>query len=232
MPFGFFDPTFVLLIPAVILTFYAQAKVRSTFDKYSRVAAQSRMTGAQVARAILRQAGVDNVTVERIGDTLGDHYDPKNKVLRLSPEVHDSYSIAALGVAAHEAGHAIQHDVGYSPLVMRNGLVPLANIGSMGGPWLFMIGLFFGNLRFLMDIGIVFFFAAVLFYFVTLPVEYNASNRAIEVLESGGYLTRDEIVPARAVLGAAALTYVSAATMAVSQLIRLLMIRGMSRNDD
>ena len=226
----FLDSTFLLLIPALILSFWAQAKVSGAFERFSRVAASSRMTGAMVARRILDQAGLQDIEVERIGGTLSDHYDPRAKVLRLSPQVHDSNSVAALGVAAHEVGHAIQHDTGYAALGMRNLIWPVANIGSNAGPFMFIIGLFLRQ-GFLMDLGIVLFFAAVIFYMVTLPVEFNASRRAMELLETGGYITREEVGPTRAVLSAAAWTYVAAALMAVSQLARLLLMRG-SRRDD
>ncbi|MGE5590842.1 MAG: zinc metallopeptidase [Bacillota bacterium] len=219
----------LLLIPALILTFWAQSRVSGAFDKYSRVYTSGRMTGAAVARDILDRAGLQDIDIERVPGNLSDHYDPRARVLRLSAGVHDSPSVAALGVAAHEAGHAIQHDVGYVPLSMRNAIWPVANIGSTGGFWLFLLGLIMGS-PLLQDAGILLFFAAVIFYFVTLPVEFNASSRALAVLESGGYLTREELPGARAVLNAAAWTYVAAATMAVSQLVRLLVLRG-SRRD-
>ena len=225
----FLDSTFLLLIPALILSFWAQAKVSSAFERFSRVAASSRLTGSAVARKILDRAGLQDVEVERIGGTLSDHYDPRAKVLRLSPQVHDSYSVAALGVAAHEVGHAIQHDTGYAALGIRNLIWPAANLGSNGGPFLFLIGLFLRQ-GFLMDLGIILFFVAVIFYLVTLPVEFDASSRAMGLLESGGYITREEVGPTRAVLSAAAWTYVAAALMAVSQLLRLLLLR--SRRDD
>lgn len=221
----FLDPTFLLLIPALIFSVWTQARVRGTFAHYSRVLASSRLTGAEVAHRILRQAGLDDVAIEQTRTTLGDHYDPRQRVLRLSPDVYGGRSVAALGVAAHEVGHAIQHDVGYLPLSIRNSIVPVASIGTNAGPWLFFIGLIFAS-NLLMDIGIYLFAGAVLFYFVTLPVEYNASGRALELLEAGGYITREEIVPARNVLQAAGLTYVAAATVAVSQLVRLLILRG------
>lgn len=225
----FLDSTFLLLIPALILSFWAQAKVSSAFERFSRVAAGSRMTGAAVARRILDRAGLQDVEVERVGGTLSDHYDPRAKVLRLSPQVHDSYSVAALGVAAHEVGHAVQHDTGYAALGIRNLIWPAASLGSNAGPFMFIIGLFLRQ-GFLMDLGIILFFVAVVFYLVTLPVEFDASNRAMELLESGGYITREEVGPTRAVLSAAAWTYVAAALMAVSQLARLLLLR--SRRDD
>lgn len=228
----FWDPTMIVVIPAIILTMWAQHKTQSTFQKWARVHAGRGVTGADVARAILRDAGLDHVRVERVPGHLTDHYDPRGKVLRLSQSVHDSGSVAAVGVAAHEVGHAIQHGHGYAPLALRNGFVPLANIGSMGGPILAVIGFLFAS-KLLVEIGIVLFSLAVLFYLITLPVEFNASNRALAILEGGGYLTGPELKGARAVLWAAAMTYVASAAVAVSHLLRLLLLRGMlgSRDD-
>lgn len=224
------DWTYILIIPALILSLWAQFRVNGVFARYSQVPAGIRRTGAQVAREILDRNGLYEVPVERASGRLSDHYDPTGRVLRLSPEVHDSYSVAALGVAAHEVGHAIQHDTGYAFLGMRSLMYPVANIGSNGGPLLFIIGLFMRS-GWLMDLGIVFFTVAVVFYLVTLPVEFNASSRAMEALETGGYVTSDEYPKTRAVLNAAALTYVAAALMAVLQLLRLLVLRGNSRDD-
>lgn len=216
--------TFLALIPALVLTLWAQFKVQSTFRKWSQVPAGRGMSGAQVALAILQGAGLDDVRVERVGGHLSDHYDPRTKVLRLSDSTYASPSVAAIGVAAHEAGHAIQHDVGYIPLTMRGFFVPVANIGSMGGPWLFLIGLIFRSPA-MQNLGILLFGLAVVFYLITLPVEFDASNRALSVLQGGGYLGATELQGARAVLWAAAMTYIAAAAMAVSQLIRLLLLR-------
>ncbi len=231
MIFG--DSTFVLLIPAIIFAFWAQSKVGSAFRELSRVPSSSRLTGAQVARQILDRAGLGDVTIERVSGRLADHYDPRSRVLRLSPEVHDHFSLAALGVAAHEAGHALQDREGYLWLGLRSSLYPIASFGSNLAWPLFLIGLVFasGIGSFLMDLGIYLFAAAVLFTVVTLPVEYNASARAIALLESGGFITRAEVAPTRRVLDAAALTYVAATLMAVLQLVRLLVLRGASRND-
>ncbi len=224
------DWTYVLIIPALILSLWAQFRVNGVFARYSQVPAGIRRTGAQVAREILDRNGLYNVAIERTPGSLSDHYDPSGRVLRLSPEVHDSYSVAALGVAAHEAGHAIQHDTAYVFLGMRSLMYPVANLGSSGGPLLFILGLFMQS-GWLMDIGIIIFTAAVVFYLVTLPVEFNASSRAMEALEVGGYVTREEYPQTRAVLNAAALTYVAAALMAVLQLVRLLVLRGNSRDE-
>ncbi|MFS8524081.1 MAG: zinc metallopeptidase [Limnochordales bacterium] len=220
----FYDPTFILLIPALILALYAQAKVSSTFAKYSRVAASTYKTGADVARELLDKAGLYDVPVERIGGHLSDHYDPRSRVMRLSPEVYSGRSIAALAVAAHETGHALQHANNYVPLNIRNGLFPVASIGSQLAFPLFFFGLIFASPS-LMDIGIWLFLAALAFQVVTLPVEFDASRRAMRLLDAGGYLTREEAPGARAVLTAAALTYVAAVAMALMQLLRLLILR-------
>lgn len=225
----FYDPTFLLLIPALILAFYAQSKVQSTFRKYLRVPSSSGLTGAQVARMLLDRHGLYDVPVEQIGGMLTDHYDPKARVMRLSHQVYQSSSLAAIGVAAHETGHAIQHAEQYVPLGIRNNLFPVASIGSQMAFPLFFIGLIFAS-GFLMDLGIWLFVAALAFQVVTLPVEFNASSRAIRLLEGTGILTRAEVPKARAVLSAAALTYVAAAAMAAMQLLRLLILRG-SRDD-
>ncbi|HEY3314497.1 MAG TPA: zinc metallopeptidase [Bacillota bacterium] len=223
------DPTFILIIPALILAFYAQAKVSSAFNRYSAVRSSRGVTGAEAARGILDQAGLRDVTIERIGGRLADHYDPRRRVLRLSADVYDRASLAALGVAAHEAGHAIQHNVGYAPMRLRNSILPVAQIGSQGAWILFLLGLIMNALS-LMDLGIILFAAAVVFQLVTLPVEYNASNRAIALLQSGGYISESEVGPTRQVLSAAGLTYLAATLMAVLQLVRLLVIRS-SRDD-
>lgn len=222
----FFDPTFILLIPALILAIYAQSKVKSTFAKYSRVRASRGYTGEQVARRLLDMRGLGDIQVEAGKGSLTDHYDPKSRTLRLSESVFGSESVAALGVAAHETGHALQHADAYGPLALRTNLVPVANFGSILAIPLFFIGFLFANsVGWLMDVGIIFFSVAVLFSLVTLPVEFNASSRALALLREGGYLNEQEMPHARAVLNAAAWTYVAAATMAISQLLRLLILR-------
>jgi Zn-dependent membrane protease YugP len=225
----YFDPTYVLLIPAIILALYAQTKVQSAFNKYSQVPSRIGMTGADVARQLLHNNQIYDVTVELTNRRLSDHYDPRSKTLRLSPEVYNSTSLAALGIAAHEVGHAIQHSTEYIPLRLRNAIVPIANIGSNLALPLLLLGVFLG-LPNLALIGVVAFSLAVLFQLITLPVEFNASGRAIEALEVGGYLGRDEVGSTRKVLNAAALTYVAATLMAVMQLLRLLLISGMAGN--
>lgn len=223
--FYFGDFTMILLLPALILAFYAQAKVSSTFEKYLRVSSASGLTGAEVARQILRQNGINDVSVEPQGGRLSDYYDPRRKVVKLSSDVYHGRSLAAIGVAAHECGHAIQHDIGYAPLAIRNSIVPVANIGSQMAFPLFFMGLIF-RADFLMTLGILMFSAAVLFQIITLPVEYNASSRAIAVLEGHGLIERNEVAPIKQVLGAAALTYVAATLMAIMQLLRLLILSG------
>ena len=226
--YWFWDPTMILLIPAIGLAIYAQSKVRRAYAKYSKVRSRRGLTGAQVARGILDQNGMHDVPIEVTPGTLTDHYDPKKRVMRLSQEVYGSPSLAALGIAAHETGHAMQHSTGYYPLALRNGFVPVASFGSKAAFPLFFIGFLFhsSGAAWLMDVGVILFAAAVAFHLVTLPVELNASRRAIRLLASEGYLTDDEVGPARSVLNAAAWTYVAAATMAIMQLIRMLMLRG------
>jgi len=228
----FFDSTMILLLPALLLAMYAQFKIKNTFNRYSKVGAKSGITGAQVARDILRNNHINDVPVEMTKGVLTDHYDPRKRVLRLSSQVYNSSSLAALGVAAHEAGHVMQHEQSYIPFRIRSTIVPIATIGSQLAFPLFFLGIILAAPS-LVEIGILAFGAAVLFQLVTLPVEFNASNRAIEALEGGGYLLRNEIAPARKVLNAAALTYIAATIMAVMQLLRLLLLSGMlSRRSD
>ena len=225
MFFGY-DPTFVLVVPALLLALYAQFKVRGTFQKYSEVHTAGRRTGAEVAAELLSRRGIRDVKVEPVEGMLSDHYDPKTRVLRLSPEVYGSDSIAAVGVAAHECGHALQHNEKYAPLAIRSAIVPVASIGTNAAWILFMIGLF-ASIRPLMDLGILLFLGYVAFALVTLPVEFDASRRAVAVLQGEGLVMPSEAEGARAVLNAAALTYVAAAAMAVLQLVRLLVLRNM-----
>jgi Zn-dependent membrane protease YugP len=224
----FFDPTFVLLIPALILAFYAQSKVKGTFARYSKVQSSRGYTGEEVARSLLDMRGLGDVSVEATKGQLSDHYDPRSRKLRLSEPVYGSNSVAALGVAAHEAGHALQHADNYGPLMIRSSVVPVANIGTWMAFPLFIIGFLFANtMAWMMDVGIIFFTGAVAISLITLPVEFNASSRALALLSEGGYLIEEEVPKARAVLNAAAWTYVAAATMAITQLVRLLILRGM-----
>lgn len=222
----FFDPTFILLIPALILAIWAQSKVHGTFQRYSTVYARRGLRAVDAAKAILDRFGLHDVAIERIAGNLTDHYDPKQKVLRLSQSVYDSPSIAAIGVAAHEVGHAIQDASSYAPLKIRNAIVPVASLGSGLAFPLFFIGLLFRS-PLLMDVGILFFLGVLVFHLVTLPVEFDASNRALRLLSDSGVLMTDEVGAARSVLSAAALTYVAATVMAAAQLMRLLVFRGM-----
>ncbi|NOZ56920.1 MAG: zinc metallopeptidase [Calditrichaeota bacterium] len=221
----FFSTTdLILLLPAILFTLYAQAKVKSTFAKWQRVRNARGLTAAQVAQMLLRDNGILDVDVELVPGELTDHYDPRTRTLRLSESTYHSDSVAAVGVAAHECGHAIQHHVGYVPLAIRNAIVPVATLGSQLAWPLIFIGLIFSSLR-LFDLGIIFFAGAVLFHLVTLPVEFNASSRALAQLRKGGYLAPQELAAAREVLQAAALTYLAAAAVAVLQLVRLLLLR-------
>ncbi|MCK4967329.1 zinc metallopeptidase [bacterium] len=221
----FWDSTMLLLIPAIILMLYAQQKVKSTYAKYSAESSRRGKTGKEVAQYILQQNGLGNIPIEVSEGKLSDHYDPVKKILRLSGENYGGQSIAALGIAAHEVGHAIQHDRGYAPLNIRNTILPAANFGSTLAFPLFIGGFLF-SIPSLIDIGIILFSAAVIFQIVTLPVEFDASKRAVTTLQTAGILEPDEIQKAKKVLNAAALTYVAAAAVAVMHLIRLIILRG------
>jgi len=234
-PYGFYiDPGYFLVIIAAILSLVASARVSSTFKKYSQKPTARGITAEQAARKILDENGLHDVKIESISGNLTDHYDPRSKVIRLSDTVRNSTSVASVGVAAHEAGHAVQHATGYKPIKFRNTLVPVANIGSMAGPYLIIIGLLLSGAMsdMLVNLGVWFFAAAVLFQLVTLPVEFNASNRAIATLKNGMYLYEDEIPAVKKVLGAAAMTYVAAAAVSIANLLRFLMLIGGRRRDD
>ena len=229
----YFDPTYILVIIGLLLSLGAQYMVNSRFKKYSKVRSARNITGAQVADTILRAQGIYDVRIEHIAGNLSDHYDPKNKVLRLSDSTYNSTSVAALGVAAHECGHAMQHANGYIPVKLRSTFVPVANIGSYASWILILIGLLFGgsSSQAWLTAGIVCFSATVLFHIITLPVEFNASSRAIKVLAGSGILAGDEIKGAKKVLSAAALTYVASAATAILQLLRLIILYGGKRRD-
>jgi Zn-dependent membrane protease YugP len=231
MPYGYyFDPTYVLVLIGVVLSLLASAKVKSTFAKYSKVRSMSGMTGREAAQRILQMQGIYDVSVEHISGNLTDHYDPSAKVLRLSDPVYGSASVAAIGVAAHECGHAVQHAKGYAPLSIRSALVPAANFGSSISWPMIVSGLLIGQGgSILITIGIFAFTLSVLFQIVTLPVEFNASARAVRILESSGMLGGNEIKGTKKVLSAAALTYVAGAAAAILQLLRLILIA--KRND-
>lgn len=228
----YFDPTYILVLIGAVLCLWAQARVSSTYRKYSRVRSRSGLTGAAAAQRILQMSGIYDVRIEHVRGELTDHYDPANKVLRLSDSVYGSNSIAAIGVAAHECGHAVQHDKGYAPLSVRTALVPAANIGSRAGIPLILLGALLGMNQLLIQIGIWVFALAVLFQVVTLPVEFNASGRALAMLGDYGMLEQDETSGCRKVLSAAALTYVAAAASAILQLLRLVLLFGNNRRRD
>lgn len=224
----YYDPTFLLLIPALLLSMWAQFKVSSSFAKYDEVRARKGVTAEQVSRVLLDRFGLQNVQVERIAGTLTDHYDPTKKILRLSDSTSGKSSIAAIGIAAHEVGHAIQDKENYAFLRVRNSIVPVVQAGSMLSMPLFFIGLIMGSLN-MLNIGILLFCGVLVFHLVTLPVEFDASAKALRVLSDTGFLASDEIGGAKAVLNAAALTYVAALVMTVLQLLRLLALRNMRR---
>ncbi|NCB04655.1 MAG: zinc metallopeptidase [Clostridia bacterium] len=220
----------ILVVPAILLALWAQGKVSSTFRRYSQVRPRNGMTGAQAAEAVLRANGVTGVRIERVGGNLTDHFDPREGVIRLSDSVYDASTVAAVGVAAHEAGHAAQYALEYAPIKIRNAIIPVSRIGSMMSWPLLLIGLVF-NSQSLITLGILFFLAAVVFQLVTLPVEFNASTRAIAALADGGYLTEEELPGARKTLSAAAMTYVAALAVSLAQLLRLVLLFGGRRDD-
>ena len=226
----FWDPTFIVLIPAVLLALYAQFRVKSAYAQYSQVPVSSGLTGAQAAEEILRRNGLSNVTVDRTEGVLSDHYDPRTRALSLSADVYSGASVAAVGVAAHETGHAIQHARGYAPLALRSAMVPTVQFGSWLAWPIFILGFLFHSAG-MVQLGILIFSALVAFTVVTLPVEFDASARAMRVLSEERLVTADELRGVRSVLTAAALTYVAAAAMAVLQLLRMLMLANMRRRD-
>jgi len=231
--FPFFDPTFILLLPAMAFAFWAQWKVQSTFQEYSRVRASNGLTGRDMARQIMMRNGVSDVEIEAVGGMLSDHYDPRTRKVRLSSPNYSGGSISSIAVAAHEVGHVLQHQQGYLPLTLRSGMAPVVGIASTAAMPLFFIGLLFGPRMpysgTLMDLGIVFFAGAVLFHLVTLPVEFDASKRALAELTSSGAVMPQEVAGAKKVLDAAALTYVAAAAVAALQLVRLVILRNNRR---
>lgn len=224
------DPTYILILAGVVLSMLASLKVKSTFSRYSTVRSASGMTGEQVAHRILSYAGISDVTVTHISGQLNDHYNPKTKVVALSDAVYGSNSVAAIAVAAHECGHVIQHAKAYKPLSIRTALVPVANFGS-GASWFVILAGIIFSIPSLVTAGIVLFSAAVLFQIVTLPVEFNASGRALRILQETGILGHNEGRDAGKVLRAAALTYVAAAAASILQLLRLILLFGRNRND-
>lgn len=234
MPFFYYyDPTYILVLLGAILSILASVHVKSTYAKYSSVRSMAGITGAEAARRILSSQGIYDVTVEHVSGNLTDHYDPKNKILRLSDSVYGSTSVAAIGVAAHECGHAVQHARNYAPLTIRGAIVPVVNISSMLCWPLILIGLLFsrstGNIFF--QLGILLFLAVVLFQLITLPVEINASRRAVAILGDTGILYEDELSSTKKVLRAAAMTYVASAAASILQLLRLIILFGGRRDD-
>ena len=229
MPYGIDIYYVILVVPTLILSMIAQIMVKSTFHKYSQVRCSKNITGQSAAQLLLRDNSINNVAIEPVGGSLTDHYDPRSKKLRLSEPVYAQPSIAAVGVAAHEAGHAIQHAKSYGPLALRSYLVPVANIGSTLGPWVAIAGLFLA-FPLLINIGLLLFGCAVLFYVVTLPVEFNASARALALLRNGNVLTDEELKGVKKVLTAAAMTYVASALTAIMSFLRLFLLsRGRRR---
>lgn len=222
MPYYYYgyDPYLILLLPALIISIWAQFKVKHSFSKYSKI--PSRITGAEAARRVLEQNGVYGVSIERVAGNLTDHYDPKTNTIRLSQSVYDEASIAAVGVAAHEAGHAVQYAQGYTPIKIRSAILPVCQLGSQASMPLFLLGIIF-SYYFLVQLGIILFCGVLVFQLITLPVEFNASSRAISaVRESGIFVDEGEIKGIRKVLSAAAMTYVAALIVSVAQLLRLL----------
>ena len=231
MFYYYYDWTYILVVIGAVICIAASARVKNVFARYSRIQSHSGLTGREAAEQILHRNGIYDVQVIHIDGNLTDHYNPGNKTLGLSDTVYNSTSVAAIGVAAHECGHAVQHARGYVPLAIRGSLVPVANIGSMAAWPLILIGLFMNGQTaiFFINLGILLFSAAVLFQIVTLPVEFNASGRAVKVLESSGMLYPDEVDSVKKVLGAAALTYVASAASMILQLLRLVIIGGRKR---
>lgn len=232
MPFGYFEPTYILVVIGAVLTLFASARVKSTYSKYNKVKSLSGMTGAMAAERILRYSGIQDVSIQHVSGDLTDHYDSRNKTLNLSDTVYGSTSVAAIGVAAHECGHAIQDNRGYAALKLRGALVPVANFGAAISWPMIILGVILGSSQTLINIGIILFSSVVLFQLITLPVEFNASNRAIKILNESGILYDEELKHTKKVLGAAALTYVAGAAAVILQLLRLVLLFGGGRRRD
>lgn len=229
--FWYYDATYILVLIGAVLSMMASAKVNSTYNKYSMVRSHSGLTGAEAARRILNGAGIYDVQVEHIRGNLTDHYDPRSKVLRLSDSVYGSASVAAIGVAAHECGHAIQDDHAYAPLRFRNAFVPVANLGTKAALPILILGMIAGSSDLLIQIGLLCFACGTLFQLVTLPVEFNASARAVRILGDTNMLMDEELRQTRKVLSAAAMTYVAAAAASILSLLRLILLFGGRRRD-
>lgn len=233
-PYYYMDSGYLLVLVMAIFSMIASARVSSTYKKYSKQMTAKGITAEAAARKILDENGLYDVKIESVSGNLTDHYDPRSNVIRLSDTVRNSTSVAAVGVAAHEAGHAVQHATGYVPIKIRNTIVPVANIGSVAGPYLIIIGLLLSGAmsNLLLNLGVWFFSAAVLFQLVTLPVEFNASRRAVATLQNGMYLYEDEVPAVKKVLSAAAMTYVAAAAVSIANLLRFVMLIGGRRRND
>ncbi len=227
----FYDATYILVLIGALLSMWASARVNSTYKKYAQVRSASGLTGAEAARRILNGAGIYDVRIEHISGNLTDHYDPRGKVLRLSDTVYGSPSVAAIGVAAHECGLAIQHDQGYAPLQIRSAIVPVANIGTKAAFPIILLGLFFGSSYTLIQVGLLCFACGTLFQLITLPVEFNASARAVDILGNTHMLSDTELGSTKKVLSAAAMTYVAAAAASILSLLRLVLLFGGRRRD-
>ena len=227
----FYDATYILVLIGALLSMWASARVNLTYKKYAQVHSRSGLTGAEAARRILQGAGIYNVRVEHISGNLTDHYDPRGKVLRLSDTVYGSPSVAAIGVAAHECGHAIQDDQAYAPLRLRSAFVPVANIGTKAAIPIILLGLVLGSSYTLVQVGLLCFACGTLFQLITLPVEFNASARAVDILGNTHMLSEDELKHTRKVLSAAAMTYVAAAAASILSLLRLALLFGGRRRD-
>ena len=233
MPFFYYyDPTYILVLIGAVLSLWTSATVKSTYNKYSRVYSYSGLTGAQAAAQILKQAGIYDVRIEHVSGNLTDHYDPKARVLRLSDSVYGSNSVAAIGVAAHECGHAIQDQEDYVPLRFRSAFVPVANLGTQVAFPILLLGVFLGSSHFLIQVGLLCFFFGVLFQLITLPVEFNASGRAVRILRETGMMSDDELSKTKKVLTAAAMTYVAAAAASILSMLRLIILFGGNRRRD
>lgn len=227
----FYDATYILVLIGALLSIWASARVNSTYQKYANVRSRAGLSGAQAAQQILHGAGIYEVRIEHISGNLTDHYDPRSKVLRLSDSVYGSTSVAAIGVAAHECGHAIQDNVSYAPLKIRNSFVPIANIGTKAAMPILLLGLVFGSSYTLIQIGLLCFVCGTLFQVITLPVEFNASARAVDILGNTHMLSDDELRQTKKVLSAAAMTYVAAAVASLLSFLRLLLLFGGRRRD-
>lgn len=232
MPYFYFDPLYILIVvPAMLLGLFAQLNVNRTFKKYSRMPNSRHMTGADAAMQILRHYGIFDVRIERVSGHLTDHFDPRSKVIRLSDSVYSSTSAAAIGVACHEAGHAAQYAQGYKPIKFRNAIIPICNIGSNIGIPLILIGLIFSALNWLMMVGIILYALVAVFQLVTLPVEFNASSRALQVIGEENLLAGEEYTAAKKTLRAAALTYVASLAATLATLLRFLILYMVRSND-